>query len=92
VVVGFAAETASGAALERLGTGKRRAKGCDLLVANDVTDGVFGTDENHALLLAADAPPLELHGHKREVADGLLDAVTALLERQSTSTQKEPLS
>ncbi len=56
VLVGFAAETgdADGAALDHA-RAKLTRKRCDLLVANDVSDGaVFGKDHNQAVILGAD--------------------------------------
>ncbi len=52
LLVGFAAET--GDLLEKA-RAKRARKGVDWLVANDVAEGVFGTDSNHAHLLTAEA-------------------------------------
>jgi phosphopantothenoylcysteine decarboxylase/phosphopantothenate--cysteine ligase len=53
LVVGFAAETEH---LLRNADAKRRRKGCDWLVANDVGagTGTFGGDENSVLLLIED--------------------------------------
>ena len=48
LVVGFAAETGD---LETYAKAKLASKGCDAIVANDVTSGVFGTASNHAHLL-----------------------------------------
>ncbi len=77
VVVGFAAETDDVVAnAER----KLAAKGADLMVANDVSEGrAFGRDENEATLVsAAGAEPLPSMA-KRALADAILDrAATAL--------------
>jgi phosphopantothenoylcysteine decarboxylase/phosphopantothenate--cysteine ligase len=83
VLVGFAAETGSLArAAEKL-----RAKGVDLLVANDVAESAsgFGTDTNRVTLYAADAEPDPWPLlSKREVADRVLDCVAArLVDRQA---------
>lgn len=53
LVVGFAAETENVIAN---GRAKRRAKGCDWIVANDVSpaSGVFGGDENAVHLITGD--------------------------------------
>ena len=52
VIVGFAAETED---LLRNGHAKLAAKGCDLLVVNQVGTGLaFGTTDNEAIVLAAD--------------------------------------
>ncbi len=53
VLVGFAAETAGDrTSLESLAERKRARKGCDLIVANDVSDGVFGSDTNAVLIVS----------------------------------------
>ncbi|WP_062216254.1 bifunctional phosphopantothenoylcysteine decarboxylase/phosphopantothenate--cysteine ligase CoaBC [Streptomyces sp. NBRC 109706] len=74
VVVGFAAETENVLAG---GQAKLARKGCDLLVVNQVGDGIaFGTDQNEAVILAADGTttPVPL-GPKEALADLLWDAV-----------------
>ncbi len=48
LVVGFAAETGD---LQAYAKAKLASKGCDAIVANDVTSGVFGSAANHAHLL-----------------------------------------
>jgi phosphopantothenoylcysteine decarboxylase / phosphopantothenate---cysteine ligase len=50
LVIGFAAET--GDLLANAAT-KLAKKGADWIVANDVSDGVFGTDRNHVHLVSA---------------------------------------
>ena len=50
LVVGFAAETRD---LLRHAREKLARKGCDLIVANDVSAGVFGADENEAHIVSA---------------------------------------
>ena len=78
VVVGFAAETND---LARNAQAKLGRKGCDLIVANDVTraDSGFGRDTNHVSFVGADGveelPTLTKH----EVAERLLDRVAELL-------------
>jgi phosphopantothenoylcysteine decarboxylase/phosphopantothenate--cysteine ligase len=78
VLVGFAAETGS---LVRAPE-KLRAKGVDLLVANDVADpgSGFGTDTNKVTIYSTDAAPEGLPLlSKREVAELLLDRVVMRL-------------
>jgi phosphopantothenoylcysteine decarboxylase/phosphopantothenate--cysteine ligase len=78
ILVGFAAETGS---LDRAAA-KLKAKGVDLLVANDVAEAGsgFGTDTNRVTIYAADGPPEELPlMTKRQVAELLLDRVVARL-------------
>jgi phosphopantothenoylcysteine decarboxylase / phosphopantothenate---cysteine ligase len=84
VLVGFAAETGS---LARAAD-KLRAKGVDLLVANDVAEpgSGFGTETNRVTIYSTDAPAEELPMlSKREVAARLLDRVVARLDAGGTS-------
>lgn len=78
VVVGFAAETgdASGSVLD-LGRAKLAAKGCDVLVVNDVAAGrAFGSPDNAAVILSADGTSLEVPlGSKERLAAVLMDEV-----------------
>jgi phosphopantothenoylcysteine decarboxylase/phosphopantothenate--cysteine ligase len=78
VLVGFAAETGS---LERAEE-KLRAKGVDLLVANDVTEpgSGFGTDTNKVTIYSSDGSREELPlMSKHDVAEFLLDRVVVRL-------------
>ncbi|RHW24362.1 bifunctional phosphopantothenoylcysteine decarboxylase/phosphopantothenate--cysteine ligase CoaBC [Nocardioides immobilis] len=82
VVVGFAAETgdASGSVLD-LARAKLARKGCDLLVVNDVGGGaVFGSDDNEAVILAADGTAVDVpRGSKGALAHVIWDQVSARL-------------
>ena len=75
LLVGFAAETgdAEASALEHARR-KFRAKGCDVLVANEVGDGLaFEVERNAAVIITADAEfdvPLT---SKRRLADAVWD-------------------
>jgi phosphopantothenoylcysteine decarboxylase / phosphopantothenate---cysteine ligase len=76
VIAGFAAETEDVLAH---GRAKLAAKGCDLLVVNRVGPGLaFGTDDNEAVVLAADgsATPVP-RGPKDVLADVVWDLVVA---------------
>jgi phosphopantothenoylcysteine decarboxylase/phosphopantothenate--cysteine ligase len=78
-VVGFAAETGD---LEAKARAKLARKGCDWIVANDVSPGtgVFGGGSNRVLLLAGDGPAEswpELA--KEEVARRLVERIAARL-------------
>ncbi|WP_062073114.1 bifunctional phosphopantothenoylcysteine decarboxylase/phosphopantothenate synthase [Demequina sediminicola] len=79
-VVGFAAETgdASGSVAEH-GAAKARRKGADLLVVNEVGDGLgFGSSTNAVLILDASGEKAgEASGSKLAVAHSILDAVTS---------------
>ena len=59
----------------RNGQAKLAAKGCDLLVVNQVGGGLaFGTADNEAVVLAADGSQTEVpHGPKEVLADVVWD-------------------
>jgi len=74
VTVGFAAETAG--SLERLAslaTIKLASKGCDVIVANDVSEGsVFGADHNTVYLLDQSGNSAHATGTKQHVASAII--------------------
>jgi phosphopantothenoylcysteine decarboxylase / phosphopantothenate---cysteine ligase len=78
VIVGFGAET--GDVLAN-GRAKLARKGCDLLVVNQVGDGLaFGTADNEVVVLGADGSQVSLpRGPKDQIADGIWDLVSARL-------------
>jgi phosphopantothenoylcysteine decarboxylase/phosphopantothenate--cysteine ligase len=78
ILTGFAAETEN---LAENGRAKLAAKGCDLLVVNQVGSGLaFGTGDNAALVLAADGTVTEVpRGPKEALADVIWDLVAARL-------------
>jgi len=77
LVVGFAAETESDEqSLELAAKKKLISKGCDLIVANDVSDGqVFDKDTNSVRIVSSEAPTVSVSGSKVAVADAILDAM-----------------
>jgi phosphopantothenoylcysteine decarboxylase / phosphopantothenate---cysteine ligase len=78
VIVGFGAETGD---LLANGTAKLAAKRCDLLVVNQVGPGLaFGTDDNAAVILAADGGRRDVPlGPKEVLADIIWDEVASRL-------------
>jgi len=78
VIVGFAAETDD---ILRNGQAKLAAKGCDLLVVNQVGGGLaFGTSDNEAVVLAVDGTRTPVpRGPKEVLADAVWDLVAARL-------------
>jgi phosphopantothenoylcysteine decarboxylase / phosphopantothenate---cysteine ligase len=78
VIVGFAAET--GDVLAN-GRAKLAAKGCDLLVVNQVGGGLaFGTSDNEAVILGADGSQTSVpRGPKEALADVVWDLVASRL-------------
>ncbi|MEY4981035.1 MAG: hypothetical protein RL174_373 [Actinomycetota bacterium] len=83
VSVGFAAETAgSEDALTRLAQRKLIEKGCDILVANDVSGGaVFGSENNSVLILTASGSATGRSGSKKATANQLLDMLADSLSK-----------
>ncbi len=79
VIVGFAAET--GDVLAN-GRAKLAAKGCDLLVVNQVGNGLaFGTTDNEAVILADDGTQTSVpRGPKEALADIIWDLVASRLK------------
>jgi phosphopantothenoylcysteine decarboxylase/phosphopantothenate--cysteine ligase len=80
LTVGFAAETASNESdLRQLAAHKLMSKGCDVLVANDVSNGqVFGSDQNSVLILAKSGIERAVSASKNEVANAILDILIEL--------------
>ncbi|MFH8474448.1 bifunctional phosphopantothenoylcysteine decarboxylase/phosphopantothenate--cysteine ligase CoaBC [Streptomyces sp. NPDC018000] len=78
IVVGFAAETDNVLAN---GREKLRRKGCDLLVVNEVGERrTFGSEENEAVVLAADGGETPVpFGPKEALADTVWDLVSSRL-------------
>jgi phosphopantothenoylcysteine decarboxylase/phosphopantothenate--cysteine ligase len=73
LVVGFAAETSD---LEAQARAKLQRKGCDWIVANDVSaDGIMGGDENEVLLVDAQGTDHWPRASKTEVARRLADRI-----------------
>lgn len=80
VIVGFAAETGdAGGDVLAHARDKLAAKGCDLLVVNDVSGGaVFGGTENAVVILAPQAEPVLVpQSSKDTVAAAVWDTVVA---------------
>ncbi|MCW2836581.1 MAG: phosphopantothenoylcysteine decarboxylase [Marmoricola sp.] len=88
VVVGFAAETgdANGSVMEHA-QAKLARKGCDLLVVNDVGGGaVFGSEDNEAVVLAADGSAVSVPlGSKAALAHVIWDRVVALIPSEKSA-------
>jgi phosphopantothenoylcysteine decarboxylase/phosphopantothenate--cysteine ligase len=78
VIVGFGAETSDVLAN---GRAKLAAKGCDLLVVNQVGPGLaFGTSDNEAVVLGSDGSEVKVpRGPKEALADVIWDLVAARL-------------
>jgi phosphopantothenoylcysteine decarboxylase/phosphopantothenate--cysteine ligase len=86
LVVGFSAET------ERLQANARKKleeKKVDLMVANDVTQGVFDSDYNTAVLITRQGATELPRMTKAELAGRILDAVVALRKAKTLKTETE---
>ncbi len=77
LLVGFAAETGNVVAEAQA---KRMRKGCDWIVANDVSGDVMGGDSNQIHLITADGVESWDHASKRDVARRLADRIADALD------------
>lgn len=86
IVVGFAAETEK--VIEHA-TQKLSRKGCDLIVANDVSaeSGVFGGDRNKVHLISASGVESWPDMTKPEVATRLMATLAAMLSPQENAAE-----
>ena len=80
LLVGFAAETQPDSdKLQNLALAKMQAKGCDLMVANDVSGGqVFDQESNSVIIVAKHQEPVRAAGSKLVVADVILDCMSLI--------------
>ena len=80
IVVGFAAEVVqSQQELEIAGRKKLDSKGCDLIVANNVSNqAIFRSDDSQVLIIDSQSS-IPITGTKHEVAEAVLDRVASLL-------------
>jgi phosphopantothenoylcysteine decarboxylase/phosphopantothenate--cysteine ligase len=77
LVVGFAAETGD---LEAQAKAKLKRKGCDWIVANDVSaDGIMGGDENEVLLISKAGTDCWPRASKADVARRLAERIAEAL-------------
>jgi phosphopantothenoylcysteine decarboxylase/phosphopantothenate--cysteine ligase len=92
-LIGFSAELGGGAALEARAGGKLREKGCDAIVANDVSaPGIgFDADDNAVTVLFADGSRVHIpRASKRAVADQLWGLFASRLPPQGKDARKSP--
>jgi phosphopantothenoylcysteine decarboxylase/phosphopantothenate--cysteine ligase len=76
LLVGFAAETED---VVNVAQAKRASKGCDWIVANDVSGDVMGGDRNRVHLITAAGVEGWEEGEKSEVARRLAERIAAAL-------------
>lgn len=80
LVIGFAAETEN---LIANATHKRATKGCDWIVANDVSHGVFGEDKNRVHLITDVGAESWPEAAKAEIAERLTARIVQRLGEQA---------
>lgn len=88
LVIGFAAET------ENLLTNAREKltrKNCDWILANDVSQNAFGSDENHVYLVTHTQTDEWPKASKRDIARKLVTAITKELTSDQSSAKIVPL-
>lgn len=73
LVVGFAAETEN---VKEHAKAKRLAKGCDWIIANDVSGDIFGSDENEITFITATGDEAWPRMRKSQVAEALVEKIT----------------
>ncbi|WP_019960348.1 bifunctional phosphopantothenoylcysteine decarboxylase/phosphopantothenate--cysteine ligase CoaBC [Woodsholea maritima] len=73
LVIGFAAETHE---VEKLAKDKRKRKGCDWIIANDVSGDVMGGSENEALIVAETFTRPLARASKAEIARDITAAIS----------------
>lgn len=77
LVIGFAAETGD---LKALARKKLAAKGCDMILANDVSRGVFGEESNEVVLVTRNGDEAWPRASKLEIARRLADCIAEALK------------
>ena len=77
LVLGFAAETEN---VIDNAKAKLKSKGCDLIIANDVSEGVFGSGKNTVHLVSAKGVESWPELSKTEVSRRILEACAGLLK------------
>lgn len=84
LVAGFAAETEQDSVrLEALARAKMARKGCDLIIANDVSGDAMGGEENSVLIVSPGESRALPRMSKDAIARELGDSVMALLRKPS---------
>jgi phosphopantothenoylcysteine decarboxylase / phosphopantothenate---cysteine ligase len=88
VLVGFAAETND---LLKNASDKLKRKNLDMIVANDVSSGVFGADRSTVYILRPSAEAVSLCGEsKRSIADRILEMAVSARETRNSRPPSVP--
>lgn len=77
LVIGFAAETND---LQRHASAKLKKKGCDWIIANDISGDIMGGDENQILLLTPGETQSWPRMTKTELAEKIVGKIASTLE------------
>lgn len=87
LVIGFAAETDN---VKKHATGKRLAKGCDWIVANDVSGGkVFGKDTTTAHLIMPQGTETFESVSKQRLAAGLTERIIHFFSKEGSHGKRQ---
>lgn len=86
LVIGFAAETSD--SLVELARKKLSSKGCDFIVANDISSGEVFSSSNNAVNLVSSDSDASFTGTKYEVARGVLSYVSSKVVRTPRGDKK----
>jgi phosphopantothenoylcysteine decarboxylase/phosphopantothenate--cysteine ligase len=86
LIIGFAAE--SELKLEELALRKLAAKGCDFVVANDISSGEVFNSEHNSVTLVSESESSRFSGSKYDVARGVLEAVSSKVVRARRGDSK----
>lgn len=78
LVIGFAAETHD---VQAHAEAKRARKGCDWIIANDVSGDVMGGLQNEALILTGAEAERLARASKDEIADAIAGRIAAFFQR-----------
>lgn len=76
IVVGFAAETEN---LIQNATKKLQTKGCDIIVANDVSKNIFGSDSTEVSIISHQKVEQHNNTNKTKVAEALVSTISKML-------------
>jgi phosphopantothenoylcysteine decarboxylase/phosphopantothenate--cysteine ligase len=87
LLVGFAAETGD---VVNVAQAKRASKGCDWIVANDVSGDVMGGDRNRVHLITASGVESWEEGEKSEVARRLAGRIAGALGEKDANGPSAP--
>ena len=89
LVIGFAAETQN---LLDAAQSKLKSKGCDWIIANDVSEGVFGADENTVTLVTASNTEEWEKAGKDEIARKLAQLIVGFISQPQHKSHLKSVS